>query len=182
MMKKWLIEIGSMLLFVGIAGCNIRGFFVRYEDDPVFHGPSEEPGQQVSEQTAGTAAAGDSKGAGVYRQICASCHQQNGQGIAGVYPPLAGSELLQGDPTIPIRIVLHGFQGRIERKGKVYNGVMSGWGTVLSDEDVAAVLSYTRSAWGNSAPPITAEQVREVRQKTQGRSQPYTEAELKQPL
>ncbi|MCS7176585.1 MAG: c-type cytochrome [Candidatus Kapabacteria bacterium] len=181
-MKKWLVGISGMLLFIGVAGCNIRGFFVRYEDDPVFHGPSEEPTQQASGQTAGTIAAGDSKGAGVYRQICASCHQQNGQGIAGVYPPLAGSEFLQGDPTISIRIVLHGFQGRIERQGKVYNGVMSGWGTVLSDEDIAAVLSYARSAWGNSAPPITAEQVREVRQKTQGRSQPYTEAELKQPL
>jgi mono/diheme cytochrome c family protein len=180
-MRSRTLWIGSAALaFLLLAGCNIRGFFVRYEDEPVFHGPAQEQTQtQTAEATAGGA---NEKGAGVYARICASCHQPNGQGIPGVYPPLAGSELLQGDPSIPIRIVLHGFQGRIERGGKVYNGVMAAWGGVLSDEDIAAVLTYTRSSWGNSAPEVTPEQVREVRQKTQGRSRAYTEAELKQPL
>lgn len=166
---------------VTLWGCNIRGFFVRYEDEPVFHGANESS-QQAAQQQEPAVSPAEGRGEAVYRQICASCHQPTGKGLPGVYPPLAGSELLQGDPTIPIRIVLHGFQGRIERQGKVYNGVMTPWGNVLSDEDIAAVLTFTRSSWGNSAPAVTAEQVREVRQKTQGRTQPYTEAELKQPL
>ncbi|MCS7170062.1 MAG: cytochrome c, partial [Candidatus Kapabacteria bacterium] len=149
--------------------------------EPVFHEPPGAP-QQTAAQEEVPAAGSGTQGAAVYRQICASCHQPNGKGIAGVYPPLVGSELLQGDPTLPIRVVLHGLQGRIERQGKVYNGVMSAWGTVLSDDDIAAVLTYARTAWGNSASPVMPEQVREVRQKTQGRTQPYTEAELKQPL
>lgn len=173
------LTVGMLALIVGALGCNIRGFFVRYEDEPVFQGPATEQ-TQTAEATQETSGGG--QGAAVYSRICASCHQPNGKGIPGVYPPLAGSAFLQGDPTVPIRIVLHGFQGRIERAGKVYNGVMTGWGSVLSDEDIAAVLTYTRSSWGNSAPPVTPEQVREVRQKTQGRSQPYSEAELKQPL
>ncbi len=172
---------GVIALVLLVAGCNIRGFFVRYEDEPVFHGPAQE--EQAPAEAAEVAAdAANQKGAAVYARICASCHQANGQGIAGVYPPLAGSELVQGDPSIPIAIVLHGFQGRIERGGKVYNGVMAGWGSVLTDEDIAAVLTYVRSSWGNSAAEITPEQVREVRQRTQGRSRPYTEAELQQPL
>lgn len=181
----WLQNSTVLLIAValsGVLGCNIRGFFTRYEDEPEFHGPPETTKQEPTQQEAPAATAGSGKGEAVYRQICASCHQAAGQGIPGVYPPLAGSQLLQGDPTVPIRIVLHGFQGRIERQGKVYNGVMTPWGNVLSDDDVAAVLTYIRSAWGNSAPPITADQVQEVRQKTQGRAQPYTEAELLQPL
>ncbi len=170
------------MIVVGMVGCNIRGFFTRYEDDPVFHGPPEAIEQAPAQQETTAAVASADKGPTIYRQFCASCHQATGQGIPGVYPPLAGSALLQGDPTVPIRIVLHGFQGRIERQGKVYNGVMTPWANVLSDDDIAAVLTYVRSAWGNSAPPITADQVREVRQKTQGRTQPYTEAELQQPL
>jgi mono/diheme cytochrome c family protein len=181
--RRWAASVSivavGVLLFS--SGCNIRGFFTRYEDEPIFHEP---PGtaQQTAKQAQQTGGTGNDRGAAVYRQICASCHQPTGKGIPGVYPPLAGSELLQGDPTIPIRIVLHGFQGRIERQGKVYNGVMASWGNVLSDADIAAVLTYARSAWGNSAPPVTEEQVREVRQKTQNRTQPYTEPELKQPL
>jgi mono/diheme cytochrome c family protein len=180
---RWIaLSVGAVVVLSAVQACNIRGFFIRYEDEPVFHEPAGTAQQQQQAGTSQETAAGNDRGAAVYRQICASCHQPTGKGIPGVYPPLAGSEFLQGDPTIPIRIVLHGFQGRIERNGKVYNGVMAAWGTVLSDEDIAAVLTYARSSWGNTAPPVTAEQVREVRQKTQGRSQPYTEAELKQPL
>ncbi len=173
--------IGMTIVAISMLGCNIRGFFIRYEDEPVFHEP---PGtaQQTAQQPQQTETAASDRGASVYRQICASCHQPTGKGIPGVYPPLAGSQLLQGDPTIPIRIVLHGFHGRIERQGKVYNGVMAAWGSVLSDADIAAVLTYARSSWGNAAPAVTEEQVRAVRQKTQGRTQPYTEQELKQPL
>lgn len=104
-----------------------------------------------------------------YGQICASCHMANGQGIEGNFPPLAGSEWLLGNPDVPISIVLHGLQGEIEVKGAKYNGAMQPW-AMLPDEDIAAILTYTRQAWGNSAGPVTPEQVKAIRDKAGNRA------------
>jgi mono/diheme cytochrome c family protein len=91
-----------------------------------------------------------------------TCHQADGQGLAGTFPPLAGSEYATAaNPAVPIRIVLRGMQGPVTVKGVQYNGVMAPFGTgvELSDEQVAAVLTYVRTSWGNAASPITAQQV-----------------------
>jgi mono/diheme cytochrome c family protein len=113
----------------------------------------------------------------LFRVRCATCHQMDGKGVA-TFPPLAGSSWVQGDEKRPIRIVLHGLQGKIRVDGKEYNGVMPGLGKQLSDEEIAAVLTYIRSSWGNSAPAITAETVRAVRESEGARSSLWTEAEL----
>ncbi len=114
-----------------------------------------------------------------YATVCAACHQATGLGIEGAFPPLAGSEWLNGRPDIPIAIVLHGLQGPITVKGKEYNSAMMAWGSVLNDDDLAATLTYARSQWGNSAAPITAAQVRAVRARTAARTTLWTVAELK---
>ncbi len=103
----------------------------------------------------------------VYSSFCIHCHQQNGAGVAGRYPPLAGSEWLSGDT--PVLIVLHGLQGEIEVKGQVYSNVMAPWGGVLNDEEVAGVVNYIRSSWGNSGEKTTAERVKQLREKHKGR-------------
>ncbi len=89
--------------------------------------------------------------------------------MEGAFPPLAGSKWLTGNPDVPIAIVLHGLQGEIEVNGKTYNGAMQAWG-MLPDEDVAAVLTYARQAWGNSAGPVTAAQVKAIRDKAGSRA------------
>jgi mono/diheme cytochrome c family protein len=101
-----------------------------------------------------------------------------GTGIPGVYPSLAGSALATGDERLAIRIVLHGFQGPIERNGTKYNGVMQPWRNDLSDQQIADVLTYVRSSWGNTAAAVTPEAVKAEREATKTRTRAYTEAEL----
>ena len=113
-----------------------------------------------------------------YNQICASCHQATGQGVEGNFPPLAGSEWVTGDPDVPISIVLHGLQGEIQVAGRTYNGAMQPW-SMMPDEDIAAILTYARQAWGNSAGPVTPAQVKAIRDKAGARAA-WTAEELKQ--
>lgn len=110
--------------------------------------------------------------------VCQTCHQENGEGLPNLYPPLAGSDWVTGDPEIPIAIILHGMQGEIEVKGAKYNNVMAPWAS-LSDAQIAAILTYERSSWGNSASAVTAEQVASVRAKTASRATPWTPDEVK---
>lgn len=102
-------------------------------------------------------------GATIYANNCASCHQQNGQGVQGAFPPLAGDPVVTDeDPTEHIQIVLYGLQGKAI-EGTEYQGVMQPFGEMLSDEEVAAVINHERTSWGNDAPTITAQDVAEVR-------------------
>jgi mono/diheme cytochrome c family protein len=111
---------------------------------------------------------------------CVTCHQQDGAGVAGTYPPLAGSEFVAGPPEQLAALLLHGLNGPLQVKGATYNGEMPEWGSKLSDEQIAAVLTYIRASFGNSAPPVSADLVKQVREASSSRSRPWTEAELRQ--
>ena len=134
--------------------------------------------------SGGAAAAPDPMviGKRVFTQNCAVCHQQTGLGVAGQFPPLAGSEWVlsqdwHGDNHI-VNIVLHGFQGAVTVKGQQFNNVMAPWGKVLKDEQIAAVLTYVRNEWGNKAPPITKDFVAKIREQTKDRTEPWSQKEL----
>ncbi len=127
---------------------------------------------------AAEGAAGPVNGAEVYA-TCATCHQQTGLGMEGSWPPLAGSEWLLNNPEVPIRIVLHGLHGPITVKGQSYNNIMQAWGEQFSDAQIAAVLTYARSSWGNAASAITTEQVALVREATKSHTEMWTADELK---
>jgi mono/diheme cytochrome c family protein len=117
-------------------------------------------------------------------QTCAACHQANGLGVAGVYPPLADSEWVTGSEERLIRVLLHGLNGPIQVKGNPYNGAMPAFGKVSgggynwSDEKIAHVLSYIRHDWGNNAEFITKEKVTEVLKAEGARAKPWTQDEL----
>ncbi|MEJ1974442.1 MAG: cytochrome c [Lacunisphaera sp.] len=115
----------------------------------------------------------------VFTSVCATCHQLNGQGVPGQFPPLAGSEWAQGNEERIIRIVLHGLSGSITVEGKEFNNVMAPLGAVLKDEQIANVLSYVRSEWGNKAAEVEPETVSKVRADTASRTANWTAAELK---
>ncbi len=83
-----------------------------------------------------------------YTQTCAACHQTDGKGIPGAFPPLAGSDFLNKDVTRAMGIVKNGLSGPIKVNGEKYDGVMPALG--VSDEDAANVLTYVYSVWGNS--------------------------------
>ncbi len=120
------------------------------------------------------AAAGATKvdGKQLYAAKCAACHQATGLGIAGAFPPLAGAEWVLGDEKILANILLHGVNGVLEVKGVQYKGAMPAW-KMLSDDEIAAVLTYIRSDWGNAAAPIKPDLVKAQREATKARTEPY---------
>ena len=99
----------------------------------------------------------------VYRTYCGSCHQNNGKGASGRFPPLAGASWVTGDKSLLINIVLQGMEGPITVNGEAYNNVMPQH-SFLSNEDVASVLTYIRASFGNSASPVSAQEVEKIRQ------------------
>jgi mono/diheme cytochrome c family protein len=127
-----------------------------------------------------TPAAAAPSGADVY-QRCATCHQPDGQGLAGTYPPLAESELATAEnPIIPALILINGLQGPVTVRGQDFDGAMPpyGVGIEMSDAEVAAVLTYVRSSWGNRASAVSAEDVAEARSFPRTRDGPVTAEEL----
>lgn len=118
------------------------------------------------------------KGELVYTSICSACHQATGLGLPGAFPPLAGSDWVRKKPEILAAFVLHGLSGPIQVNGVAYNGAMPPFGAALSDRDIADVLTYVRSAWGNDSTPVDTAAVAPVREAHPGRA-PWTAAEIK---
>ncbi|HEY0825590.1 MAG TPA: cytochrome c [Ramlibacter sp.] len=101
------------------------------------------------------ASTGAVDGKQVYAANCVACHQAGGTGVAGVFPPLAGSEWVQGEPRVLANILLHGVEGELQVKGATYKGAMPGFSR-LGDAELAAVANYVRASWSNQAPPMDA--------------------------
>ncbi|MFV0664606.1 c-type cytochrome [Denitromonas sp.] len=112
-------------------------------------------------------------GAAIYAAMCSGCHQATGQGLPGVFPPLAGSEWVAGKASTAAAILLHGITGPIQVKGQTFNGTMPAFAASLGDAEIAAVLSHVRSQWGNSAAPIPAALVTEARARHVDRTTPF---------
>lgn len=118
-------------------------------------------------------AAGSIDGAQIYAAQCVACHQASGAGLAGVFPPLAGSEWVSGSDKVLATIVLHGVTGKLTVKGVDYSGVMPAFQDKLGDAEIAAVLSHIRANFGNSSPAISAELVKTAREAGKDRAQPW---------
>lgn len=110
---------------------------------------------------------------------CAACHQNNGQGVPGSFPPLDGSEWVTGSEQRLARILLHGLKGEVVVKGETYNSVMPGW-SQLNDEEIAGVMTYVRNSWSNEASEVSPDLVGEIREETGDRDKEWTAAELDQ--
>ncbi len=118
--------------------------------------------------TTATAAPGAARdpmetGRAVYAQVCAACHQADGRGLAGAFPPLAESDWVAGDERRLALLTLHGLMGPITVNGEPWNGVMPAQGVTLDDSQIADVLTYIRASWGNDAPPVSESTVAELR-------------------
>jgi mono/diheme cytochrome c family protein len=126
--------------------------------------------QQAKPAGSGAAAV---DGAAIFSARCAACHQATGAGLPGVFPPLAGSNWVNGRDTTVIQIVLHGIQGSLTVNGVTYNGAMPTFAAQLSDAEIAAVLTHVRSHWGNTAGAVGAQQVTAQRAATAQRNGPW---------
>ena len=97
-----------------------------------------------------------------------------------MFPPLAGSQRLLGAPDVPIKIVLKGLQGPLTASDETYNNIMPGHEKLLTDREIADVLSYVRSAWENGGGDISEEQVKATRTTVVDRQGPWNITELEQ--
>ncbi len=165
--------ISGLAFFMGI-------YLIKYSAgfDPFAYDETAEPGQAMA---AAGAAEFDPMKAGerFFRRNCAVCHQNDGRGVAGAYPPLVASDWVHGPKEMLIRIVLHGLQGPITVNGGNYNSAMTAFGS-NSDRDLAAVLTYIRTspAFENNSEPVTPEDVAAVRAEVGNRSSAWNAQEL----
>ena len=122
-------------------------------------------------------------GKSIYLSYCSACHGKEGEGLASIAPPLAGSELLVSDEETPIKILLDGLTGPVTVNGVSYSfsNAMPGLRNNIetNNGDIAAVLTYVRNAFGNKASATTVEQIGKARTATENRKTPYTISELK---
>jgi len=109
------------------------------------------------------------RGDQLYAGMCQPCHASDGMGAPGRYPPLVDSEWVIQDVETPVRIVLFGVEGPMEVLGNTYNEQMDPFAHRLDDREVAAVVNYIRTSWGNDASEVDAEQVAEIREEHEGR-------------
>jgi mono/diheme cytochrome c family protein len=118
-----------------------------------------------------------SEGRELFNTRCILCHQIDGRGLPGVYPPLAGSPwLLDADSKErATKIVLYGLAGNIEIHGQHFDGEMPNFN--LTDRQIAGALSYVRSSWSNNAPPVDENFVATIRAKCGNRG-PWTPYEI----
>lgn len=154
-MQRGVIFRTSLACAFLIAGCSGNQ---KEKPQPVDTSVFNEPGKPST-----TPAKKPHPGESVYKAYCATCHQANGKGVSGMYPPLTANVYVENKDSI-IHVVLNGMQGKIEVDGEIYNNFMAPH-SHLSDEELAGVISYVRSSFGNDLDPVTAEEVASARKK-----------------
>jgi mono/diheme cytochrome c family protein len=156
----WIIVLTLLLLFLGAI------YFDRHSGwfDAKVYAPYASAENLDAYQPQSGAAAARARGKAVFESVCGICHGSDGLGKPGQAPALAGSELVncQGIGRL-IHIPLTGLSGPITVAGKDWNLNMAAMGAALPDDDLAAVLTYIRSAWGNRAGPVTGDDVKKIR-------------------
>ena len=181
-LSLWLIALYGLAIFFGGAYLGrYSGNFSGDGLDPLGgaqpakkHGPGGGGAAQTAELTPAE------RGKKIFSANCATCHQMSGLGVAGQYPPLAGSEIVNGGSRLPTMIVLKGLTGPVTVKGQQFgSAVMQPWEKTLNDQKISDVLTFIRQEWGNTGGPISAEQVAALRKELAGRADSWTEADLK---
>jgi mono/diheme cytochrome c family protein len=115
----------------------------------------------------------------LYTLYCSACHGVDGKGATGgTFPPLSDSPWVAGDADRAVKVVLHGLHGPVDVLGKTYNLEMPPQGAVLPDDQIAAILTYVRSFWGNQAGPVTADFVKTLRAANVDRKTAWTSEEI----
>jgi nitrite reductase (NO-forming)/hydroxylamine reductase len=148
--------------------------------------PSAPQVHQAEVAGAAGVAAQVKAGESVYQTVCLACHQADGKGLPGAFPPLAGSDYLLGDKDRAVGVVVRGLEGEVVVNGIKYNSVMPAM-TQLSDQEIADALTYAMNSWGNQGGAVTVAQVAAVRAKAAAEPKtaasptqhPTTTAELK---
>jgi nitrite reductase (NO-forming) len=157
------------LAVLKINGDEDKTIYSGKELDAVYLGDRAQPNMAAVATATAAARQGDltlddqvKAGAALFAGTCSVCHQPNGSGLAGVFPPLAKSDYLAADPNRAIGIVLNGLSGKVTVNGHEYDSVMPPM-TQLNDDEVANILTYVMNAWGNAGGKVSADDVRKAR-------------------
>ena len=171
----WIIVVTLVLLFFGGLYFDSHGDW----GDKQLYTPFTSAGQLDSFQPKSGAEAALARGKTVYDGVCGICHGVDGAGKPGQAPALADSEWVTAKNFNRLaHIPLAGVSGPIQVKGKDWNMAMAAMGAALSDDDLAAVLTYIRSSWGNKAAALTGDDVKKIRAAVGRAPQPYTAEQL----
>lgn len=122
------------------------------------------PSNQKTTTSDSATAKTEKQGEAEYLKYCLTCHQPDGNGVRGQFPPLAGNEVVKGPADSLVKIVLFGLEGSITVNGQQYNQLMPAQ-DYLTDQQIADVLTYVRSSWGNNAEAVAQNFIAEVRKK-----------------
>lgn len=175
-LSPWLVGLFILALFWG-------GFYLAFNSGGFRQDVYESNAVNWAGGGAVAAAPPDPKviGKRLYSQNCIVCHQATGLGVAGQFPPLAGSEWVNSETPHAdnqlVLLMLNGHQGPMTVKGQNYNNAMPQW-KQLSDDQIAAILTYIRSDWGNNASAIDPAFVAQIRKGDGSQSDPWTQAQL----
>lgn len=157
------------LAIMKVDGPENKAIYSGKEVDSVYLG--DRAGPNLSAVTAASKAAASGTltmedqvraGQQLFGGTCSVCHQANGEGLSGVFPPLAKSDYIAADPKRAIATVLRGLSGKVTVNGKEYNSVMPPMNQ-LNDDEVANILTYVLNSWGNPGGRIAAEEVKKAR-------------------
>lgn len=147
MIKKLLFVVISLYLLMACSGSGKK------ESDTQFAPPTASSKSEELENHPGKP---------LYKQHCSVCHQVDGSGVPGMFPPLTESDYIQGDLKQLVGIVVQGLEGPVTVKGVEYNSLMPGL-PYLKDDEIANVLSYVRQSFGNKASEVSESEVSEIR-------------------
>jgi len=155
----WIIILTLVLVYLGATYFDhASGWF-----DPQIYSPFKSSSQLALYQPKSGAAAALAHGKAVYETVCGLCHGTDGLGKVGQAPPLAGSEWVAKDIVSLARVPLAGLNGPIKVSGQDWNLAMAPMGAGLSDADLAAVLTYIRTSWGNQSSAVSEEEAKAAR-------------------
>jgi nitrite reductase (NO-forming) len=160
-MSTRLFCILAIALLVSIVACSQEG--AEQVDTAELNGEIDEaPAVDPADPTTITLEQRIQNGGALYRQHCIACHQANGQGLPGAFPPLAGSDQLQKGPSIVINAIVNGLSGPITVNGVEYNAVMPPL-PYLSEGQVADVVTFVMNSWNNPGGEVSAADVADFR-------------------
>ncbi len=157
------------LAILKVTGPENKAIYSGKELDSVYLGDRSQPNMQAVSTAAKNAASGTlsqqdqvQAGQALFAGTCSVCHQANGAGLPGVFPPLAKSDYLAADTHRAIGVVLNGLTGKVTVNGTSYDSVMPSMNQ-LNDDEVANILTYVMNSWGNAGGRVLAEDVKKTR-------------------
>ena len=154
--SKFVTLLTGLVAILAISGCSQSG------NDAQQAATQTDAAVHQAETAAGAVGEVMARGEVAYSANCAACHQPNGEGLRGAFPPLAQSDFLAGNRRDVMQAALFGLSGPITVNGVDYNGVMPSLGH-LSDQELADALTYVFNSWGNSLAAVSVDEVAALR-------------------